>query len=299
MARSAHRFPIAAALVLVAGVAACRAPSPAVARLESEPSHLRLGYGEAAEIELAFEPVAALPRGVQAPIVFLHLLDESGIVVRTFDHPLPGSWRPDEEIRYRTRIHQSALAEPLEPGIYTLTAGLYDRSGERFPLQALGGEVARNEYRAAIVEVPALVTATPRARFSDGWRPTEAGGDRQVVARRKLGGAGPASIRFGPVEGPGLLLLGLVVPGSGGTQRLELGPEAEMAKVHLSSSCSGEEVEVSGPGWHDLELDIPAGAPATCEIEIRTNFLVRSGESAETTSARLELLAWMRTVHVL
>ncbi len=298
MATSVRRVQLSAALLLVAGAAGCRAPSPAVARLESRPSHLRLGFPEAAEIELAFEPLTALPREVQAPIVFLHLLEESGIVVRTFDHPLPGTWRRDEEIRYRTRIHQSALAEPLEPGIYTLSAGLYDRAGGRFPLQALGGEVARDEYRVAIVEVPALATATPRARFSEGWRPTETGGDRQVMARRKLGGAGPASIRFGPVEGPGRLLLGLVVPGSGGTQRLELQPDAEMAKLHLTSSCGGEEIEVSGPGWHDLELEVLAGAPSTCEIEVRANFLVRSGESAETTSARLELLAWMPFANV-
>ncbi|MCB9378579.1 MAG: hypothetical protein H6511_07425 [Holophagales bacterium] len=288
----APRMAFALAALLAGG--ACRAPSPAVARLDARPAHLRLGFGEAAEVELAFEPLAALPRDARGPTVFLHLLDESGLVVRTFDHPLPGDWRPGEEIRYRVRIHQSALADPLEPGIYTLAAGLYDRDDGRYALETLGGEVAREEYRVAIVEVPALVTAMPHARFSEGWRPTEAGIDRQVVARRKLGGAGPGSIQFGPLDGPGKILVGIVVPASGGSQRVELQPDAGMAKLQIASSCGGE-IEVTGPGAHDLEIDVPAGAPATCSLEVRANFLVRSGESAEATSARLELLAWMRT----
>lgn len=285
---------LAVGLVVLVFAAACRAPSPAIARLDARPAHLRLGFAEATEVELAFEPLAPLPRGVVSPTVFLHLLDESGLVVRTFDHPLPASWREGEEIRYRARIHQSALAEPLEPGIYTLTAGLYERDSGRFPLESLGGEVARDEYRIAIVEVPALATAMPHARFSEGWRPTEAGIDRQVVARRKLGGAGPSSIQFGPLEGPGKILLTIVIPGGGGPQRLELRPDAELAKVMIASSCGGE-IEVTGTGGHDLEIDVPAGGPSTCALEVRANFVVRSGESAEATSARLELLAWMRT----
>jgi len=286
--------PAVAGLAVLLACAACRAPSPALAKLEAHPAHLRLGFAEATEVELALEPLAPLPRDVENPIVFLHLLDESGIVVRTFDHPLPAPWQRGEEIRYRARIHQSALAEPLEPGIYTLTAGLYERDNGRFPLQSLGGEVAREEYRIAIVEVPTLETAMPHARFSEGWRPTEAGIDRQVVARRKLGGSGPGSIRFGPLEGPGKILLGVVVPGGGGAQRVELQPDAGLAKIQIASSCGGE-IEVTGAGGHELEIDVPAGAPADCELEVRTNFVVRSGESAEATSARLELLAWMRT----
>jgi len=290
----APRPVAAAALLAAAWLVGCRAEPPAVARLEARPTHLRLGFGEAAGVELAFEPLARLPDGGARPIVFLHLLDEGGLVVRTFDHELPEPWREGSEIRYRARIHQSALAEPLEPGVYTLAAGLYARDGERFALRTLDVEVARREYRVGIVEVPALATPTAHARFSDSWRPTEPGGDRQVLARRRLGGSGAGTIRFGPLEGPGRLLVGLVVPSGGGGERVELQAGETLAKVRLRSSCGGGEVEISGPGGHELELEIPAGSPVTCEIEIVSNFLVRSEESAEATSVRLDLLAWER-----
>ena len=296
------RFPPtrrAAALVvlLVAAAAGCRSQTRPVARLESHPAHLRLGYPEFAEVEIAFAPVAALPQGASAPIVFLHLIEAPDTVLRTFDHPLPGHWQVGGEIRYKVRVHQSALAEPLEPGTYTLVVGLYDRDLGRYALETADEELGRLEYVVGTVEVPAADQATPHVRFSENWLPAEPGSDRQVLARRTLSGGAPGTLQFGPLAGAGRIFLALEIPsGEAGSARLELAPGETQAKVRVSSPCAGEQAEFSGPGRHDLDLTIgEEPARAACEIEIAPNFQVISSERTEATSVRLELLAWAKS----
>jgi hypothetical protein len=281
-------------VLLAAALAGCAAEKPPVAELAASPPQVELGWPQFTEIEIAIEPRAELPEGPGAPIVFLHLLDEPGSVVRTFDHPLPEPWRVGRRIVYRVRLHQSALGEPLEAGVYLLSAGLYRPGLERFPLAAEGEPVSRFEYRLATVSVAAPDETTPHARFSDNWLPTEAGADRQVVARRALRGGGPGTIRFGPVAGAGRLFVGLLIPGDPGpSARLDVLDGGTLPKVRIQSSCGGGQPEVSGLGRIDVDLEVPPAVGAReCEITIAPNFQVTSSERAEATSVVLEALSW-------
>lgn len=280
--------------VLVALLAGCAAEKPPVAELTASPSQIDLGWPRFAELELSIEPLAELPGGDAPPIVFLHLLDEPGSVVRTFDHALPQPWRIGRRVVYRVRLHQSALGEPLEAGTYLLSVGIYRPGGERFPLATSGEPVSRFEYRVATVAVAAPGDQMPHARFSDNWLPTEAGADRQVVARRALRGGAPGTLRFGPVEGAGRLFVGLVIPGSTErSARLEILDGGTLPKVRIQSSCGGGQPEVSGAGRIDVDLEVPlAVGPRECEITIAPNFQVTSSERAEATSVVLEALSW-------
>ncbi len=283
------------ALVLVAlASGACRQGTSPVAEVDIRPSQIQLAWPEYREIEIVVRPLAALPKGVTRPTVFLHLLDEPGSVVRTFDHPLPEDWKPGRTIRYRVPIYQSALAEPLAPGRYLLSIGIYGSAGRRFPLKTTGPAIARQEYQVATVDVPQARDDGPQAHFSETWMPPEAGTDRQVLVRRTLRGGAPGTIQFGPVTGPGRILVGVLVPWSSTSEaRLELDPGATQPKVRVASSCASEQAEVTGSGEFDLDLTVPADAShVTCELTVEPNFKLTTRGRTESTSARLELLAW-------
>lgn len=287
------RDRVTTAVSLLLAAACARGPSP-VGELSGRPAELVLGWPQFAELVLEFRPSAALPAGAGRPIVFLHLLDEPGSVVRTFDHPLPGDWRPGKPIVDRVRVSQSALAEPLAAGTYILSAGLYDPSLGRFALATGARAVAKLEYAVATLSVPAARAGDPAVRFSEQWLAPEPGTDRQILVSRTLLGEAPGTIQFGPITGPGVLHLGVripvdAVPGS----RLEVLGGADQPAIRIASSCGGEQAEVAGTGRFDVDFSIPASpSPLTCEISVDPNFLWTTSLRAEASSARLEQLDW-------
>jgi hypothetical protein len=285
-----------AALLMAALGLGCRPSETPVAVFDASPSRLELAWPEHVEVRLAFEPKIALPAGTGEPIVFVHLLDEPGSVVRTFDHPLPFDWQPGRRVEYPVRIFESALGEPLEAGEYLLSVGLYRPGQERFALETGAEEIARLEYRVASVGVAPPSERMAQARFSEHWLPPEPGVDRQVLARRALAGGTIGTIELGPVESAGRLYLALAVPpDEGGASRLEILDGGTLPKVRIASSCGGDEVEISGSGRFDVDLDVPpAEAARICEISIAPNFQRRTTERAEATSVRLEVLSWGR-----
>jgi len=286
------------ALVLAPWLAlsACRGRSEPVADLSVAPGEIELQVGSFAELAMVVRPLAELQPGV-VPKVFLHLVDEPGSVLLTFDHSLPGEFRPGREIAYKVRLYQSALADPLAPGLYTLSAGLHDGEGGRFRLRSASPEISRLEYAVAKVRVPEPSPALPGVRFSPSWLPVEAGRDRQILARRPLAGAGPGTFQIGPLQGPGeiLLRLGLQVAGNGRIERLS---EETTPKIRLHSSCGDFQAELSGEAGPDgagVEILIPVPAtasPVDCDIELKPNFLVRTSDQAEARSINIEILAW-------
>lgn len=289
---------LAGTLALAPIVAGCRQAEPEVAAFEAAPAYFELAFPQMREIELRLEPLAplpAVPDEREKPIVFVHLLDEPGSVVRTFDHPLPASWTPGRPIIWRVRVHQSALGEPLEPGEYLLTAGVH-RGGHRVALRTAAERVARLEYRIATVSVPAGAEGgtVPLARFSADWLPPEAGFDRQILARRALAAGAIGTLQFGPVERAGRILLGVLIPESAGpAARLEILDGASQPKVRIGSTCGGGQPEIAGTGRFDVELEVaPAAGARICEVTIAPNFRITSSESAQATSVRLEVLAW-------
>lgn len=286
------RRPLAS-LLFVLPLLACGAGSPPVGELAFAPRELALGWPELVEVRIRIVAERELPDEAGEPIVFLHLLDEPGSVVRTFDHALPGAWEPGRTFDYTVRLLQSALAEPLPAGDYLLSLGIYSPDTGRYALRGAAEEVAKLEYGVADVRVPPPAAAGARARFSESWLPPEPGADRQILARRTLAGGGVGTVQFGPVAGPGRIYLRIDIPEeTRDAGRVELVAGAGQAKVKVSSSCGGESVEIAGAGGFDVELAVPPGEPAACEIAFEPNFQVRWRDRAEATSVRLAQLAW-------
>lgn len=264
-----------------------------VASLTAGPDRLSLPYGGYADLELGWRAAAEL-EGASEPLrVFLHLLDAEGDLARTFDHDLPGPWRVGREWRYEPRIYQSLLTPPLPPGEYSLTGGLYDAEGRRWPLETAGERVGRDEYRLATVEVPSRGIELPSIEFSESWSPTLAGADRQVVAFRWLSGDG--TIRFRNLPSAGTLWLGFRVPPEEGSLRRRIvdGP-AEGGdgdpRVGIIASCGGFEAQVSGEGHHEVAVPLTPGEDA-CELALDPNYVL-DAPSEPGRSLLLEILAW-------
>ena len=274
------------ALLLTAGAAfRCGRGTP-VATLRASPPEIRLGYPEAAPLRLEWSPSGALGQS-GAPTVFVHVRDGKGEVRRTFDHPFPQPWSPGQPVSYEIELYQSALAPPLAPGSYSLTAGLYDpSSGRRWPLAAGGAELGRREYRVATLEVPAP-EAAPAARFdfSGEWGPLEPDPSVQVLGRRRL--HGPASLRFSANAGSqGSVDLALTVKGT---------------PITVESDCSRGTAARLEPGYHWVRFDLPAGG--ICDIRFpdapsRTSGPAETLESAAQRAASpgssLDVAAWRR-----
>lgn len=288
-------FSAALGVAFGVGAVSCAAGRSPVGRLDVSPSAFSLAWPEFVEVRIRLQAERSLPDGGTRPIVFLHLLDEPGSVVRTFDHALPGEWVEGREYDYSVRVLLSALAEPLPAGDYLLSLGLYTPEQGRFALRTDAEEVAKLEYEVAKVAVGPPSVSGPRARFSEGWLPPEAGADRQILARRSLLGGATGTVQFGPLSGPGTLQLRVEIPEEARDRaRLELEPGENQAKLRVMSSCGGEQVEVSGAGGFDLDLDVPAATEA-CALSFTPNFQIRWRDRAETTSARLAVLAWRPT----
>jgi hypothetical protein len=271
------------ALLATTAFLACKSEETSVARLRAEPEKLALGWAEYRDVALVWEPTAQLDPSEGTPTVFVHLLRKNGEIEQTFDHPLPSRWQPGTPLRYNVRVTQSAIAPPLAPGKYWLTAGLYGSSqGERWPLavEGEGRSLPRHEYALAEIEVAAGAPANaPQFAFSPNWGAPEPGQDRQVLARRWLNGEGTLEAK-GP-HPAGTLWLALLIPDApAGTV-----PPA----VSVSSPCGGFASFISGAGRHEIEIPVrqPLAAGTGCAISLRPNFPPRQGRSVA-----LEGLAW-------
>lgn len=124
-------FSAAAVAAFTLGLAGCgEAPEP-VAKLEVEPQQVALGYPAYESFRLRWEVRDQLAGLEGQPLVFIHLLDAGGNVVRTFDHPFKLDWRPGATGEYEVELYQSGLAPPLAEADYELSVGLYDVAGNR------------------------------------------------------------------------------------------------------------------------------------------------------------------------
>jgi hypothetical protein len=282
-------IPLAVVLLSALG---CKHEAVAVGRLDVQPRTVSLSYPELTTVHLTFSPstapasvVGTTPDGSRA-LVFLHLLDAKGAVVRTFDRPL----RSSED----ARLYQSALAPPLDPGKYRLSIGIYDHSGKRFALTGLGEPIGRNEYLAADVEVPPQA-AGPRFSFSSAWEPIEAGTDKQVVARRWLSDQ-PGDIRVDAIPAAGSLWLRFrIPPGSGTGEKLVLhDPGANTPAAVVRGTCGTVETGFSGPGFHAVEIAVDgATAKNGCQLTLTPNFHITSTNRTELRSVSLDVASWI------
>ncbi len=291
--KTANAWARIALLFWVGLATACSRSESPVARLSLGLIPKSLPFPGFFEVSLEFEPLRELPAGSGRPIVFLHLLDRDGQLVRTFDRPLDGHFQPGTRLEHRVRLFQSALAEPLEPGEYRLTGGLYDSILGRYELATPLRKEARGEYRLGLVMVPALTEFTPVLRVSEGWLASEIGSDQQVLVWRPLGGTESGSIQLDPLRGPGRLLIALEIPRPASGMHLELEPGAELPQVQVTGDCGAGSAEISGFGYHELELEVRA-APSgeSCRLTFEPNFRLVPRERKPPSSIRLGIVAW-------
>lgn len=295
---------VALAGFLVLAPLGCGGEGEPVASLALEPGEVELPYGSFTDLELSWTPRVALEDVKGHLRVFAHLLDSDGHLARTFDEDLPGAWQVDEAERTPLRIYQSLMAPPLPPGDYTLTLGLYDGSGRRWPLETSGTHRGRSEYAMVTVHVPASTSnggaRLPAFEFSRAWGQNLAGADRQVLAFRWLHGEG--AIRLSHVDGPGTLWARIQIPPvetAGMRRRIEDPAGGQEARVAVSAACGGFEAGVTGAGSHDVDVPV-APQEGACEVSYAPNFvLVPTGPAAAEDSASdpgrsmlLEVLAW-------
>ena len=276
-----------AVLALTAGCGGEPAP---VAVVEVDSSEIDLVHGRFVSLNLSWrmqEPLAGRSGQLH---VFVHLLDEPGSVVRTFDYRWPGSWQPGSRAEHRVTVHQSATGPPLDPGTYALTLGIYDGDGRRWPLTTRGELVERHEYRIADVRVPAESSGEPMFQFSPDWLDSEPARDRQVLGRRWLAGAG--YLRATGVERAGELWLRLMLPTAGSRQQLVLGEGAAQQGTTVRTACGDVEVHLTGTGSHDILLPMTPADDGSCTVEIEPNFYLLELEAGERRTLSLDGLAW-------
>ncbi len=299
--RPLYRLRVAPALVVAALgglLAACGAGGPPVAVLTVVPSRVELSYSEVRPLRLSWEIRRSLDGAEGDLMVFVHLLSGSGDVLRTFDHDFPVRWEPNVSVAYEVDLHQSVLGPPLAAGKYDIAVGLYDGAGRRWPLSTAGEALDQLEYRVAELEAVDR-SSTPMFRFSEQWKPIEAGIDLQVLGRRWLTSAG--SIVITETAGEGVVWMSLRVPtAEPGERRLVLDPGFQETRVMIRSGCGGSEVELTGVGTHEIKVpvifsEVAPGDAAhpECEIRFEPNFHILTVGTTEQRSVLLEMLGWM------
>lgn len=273
------------------GLSACGKPAP-VARVEVDPRLVQLPFSQVQTVHLTWTPTASI--GDEKPTVFVHLLDAKQKVARTFDHPFPQRWTEGAPVSYDLKLYQSAMAPPLAPGKYQVVLGLYGRKGKRWPLSGLGDAVGRgDEYNAFEVQVPNS-DSRPRFAFSPNWMDAEAGGDRQVLARRWMVDRG--AIRLVDQHAPGTVWMVVQIPPAVLKEyRVALVPGASAPSVTIHGNCGCPETSITGPGLHEVELSLDAPPPGDfCHLLLSASYLLEPLTPTGTKrSASLENIAWI------
>ncbi len=281
-------------LVLLLPLAGCGEKATPVVRLEVTPKKVRLPFPEMRTVHLTWQPSMPLEGFTGTPTVFVHLLDQDKKVVRTFDHPYPGRWREGEPVSYDLKLYQSTLAPPLPGGTYSLTLGLAGEGKQRWAVDGVGEPVARMEYLAAEIEVPAPAKTKksgPRFTFSEQWLPSEPGADRQMIARRWLSGSGGmGGLRVAGLRQPGSIWLVFRIPESKEADNLTVNDGSGVPAVRIEGTCGEYEASISGAGLHEVEM--PVAEPpknGTCRLTLQPNFQFGKGGPR---SISLENASW-------
>lgn len=260
-----------------------------VATFAATPRRLVLPYPGFTKLDVHWTPEAPLTGAEGTVRVFVHLLSAPGEVARTFDQALPARWRVGQEIDDEIDLYQSALGPPLPPGNYRLSIGLYDESGRRWHL-AGGESLGREEYLAALVEVPPAGTKSLAFTFSGDWSTPEQGGDLQILARRWLEGKGEIGIER--LTAPATVLLGFEIPAATpGHDRLVFDGRSTAPTLFIDSNCNGPQVSVSGHGLQWVRYEVEPAAHGVCVLELTTNFKLVPNDGSPERSIALGALA--------
>lgn len=258
----------------------CGRSSQPAGTLAVAPASVRLGYPQSVPARLDWKPARALDRQKGRPLVFVHLFDREKKprnLLRTYDYPLAKPWRAGQPLSDEIDLYQSALAQPLPPGRYVLSAGLYDSAGgERWPLDAPVSLMGRMEYRVGSVEVTGPDPSAPAFEMTGAWLPLETGSGKQILARRCLAGSGTLA-----ASGAG---------SNGSVRMLVSDPLEGPAEVRVTSSCEPSRIETisAGQKW----LDFPIAQGGRCEIGFEPAPPAQARPPTQRLPACLDVLSW-------
>ena len=287
------------AVAILALALGCSAPAEPVGSVQISPDRVTLPFAGFARVQMDWQIDQELDGRQGRLRVLLHLLDEEGELMRTFDHPFPGQWTAGRSVSREITLYQSALGPALDGGDYRLTVGIYDADGKRWPLAVAGEELNEHEYHAATVTAALRADNVPDFYFSEAWLPVEGGTDRQILARRWLGGEGV--IRMTKIRQPGALRLRIGLPTGGrDDQDLIMAEGATEPKATVTASCNDFVADIAGSGGHVVEIPVPgpvegedgAVEPAECELLFSSNYELVSKTNKERRTIALESLAW-------
>ncbi len=238
-------------LLLIVFALACREKSPA-AHVRVVEKNMRLPFGRCTPVTLEWDMLRPLDRLGGKPVVFVHLLLPPHDVVRTFDHPFEGQWKPGSKQTYKLDLCQSLDAPRINPGSYIISAGLYDGAdGDRWPLSSDMREVGTFEYAVANAQATDEGDAARSIQLSGGWGALKSAEDRQIVARRLIDAGPTASIHMINKMGDKLRLVFGVANG----------------QITVTNSCAAGETRTLPNGFHTVELTACPGG----EVRIDRN----------------------------
>jgi len=281
-------------LLVVAASLGCGGSPDPVGEVTVTTDRAELGHPGFLDLEFAFrfeEPLEGVTGDLR---VFVHLLDANGGIVRTFDHDLPVPWRPGSSHEYTLPVYQSVLAPPLAPGEYDLTVGLHDAAGKRWALRTATDKRGSTESVVATLTAVESVADAPMFLFPEVWRPSEGGTDRQVLARRWLGGTG--SLRLAGLRSPGTVWMAVGLPvADQRTEELILDEGATVPTVEITTTCSDFTTRLEGIGSHPVTIPVTGAEgqlPAECEVSFDANFYLVSLDTLARRTVALENLSW-------
>ncbi len=265
-------------MIAVAVPAVSCAPrlEPPVAGLRSDLAKVSLAYASSSRIPIGWKALRPLEPPGAVPFLFVHLLDQSGQLVRTFDRQIQDIWqvgllpKDSTEIDDLVEIWQSALAEPLPVGSYRLILGIYDAaSGQRWRLETSANAIVEGAYEIAAIQVESAEKKTPDLVFGGDWlAPDE--GQLHNPGRRWMGESG--SIRLFGTAGWSGVVLNLSIADLSADRHLPVfeGAASEPRLVIRNGCDRDSETLVEGYGVHSVSLRIEPGAD--CAITFEPNF---------------------------
>ncbi len=280
---------VALALGLLA--AGCSRGGAPLASLKLSTTEIQLPYGALVVVAMRMECLRELPAGPM--VLFTHLLDAEGKIVRTFDRPFSVARVQGCVVTTPLTLWQSALSAPLPAGRYRLRVGLSSARRGRIPLAVEGVVGHRRGYEVAQVVVPELSEPWPRLVLDGTWKAPASAEDRQLPGQRWLESDGDIVVKGIRHEQTLRLSVRLLEAEENGLKLVLQEGETQPAFT-LEANCDAGRGRFVGAVDHDLRVRLtPSGETNECRLHLAPNFTLIDPRTLERTTLGLERATWL------
>ncbi len=293
-----HRVPtvrLSAWLVLaLLFLAGCWGGERPQVSLEVPTTEIPLPYGALVVVPMSMRCLEQLPEGPMT--FFIHLLNEAGEIVRTFDRPFSVARVKGCLITTPITLWQSALSEPLPAGRYPLRIGVVDESRRRLVLAIDGVQGHRGAYKVAEVVVPEPSSDLPSLSFVGSWKQPAAAEERQLPGNRWLEGKGELWVH-GLSEQRSLRMSVRLLDAEEHDLRVVFAEGQRRPNFTIIAGCNSGRGKFGGALSHDLRVSLlPTSFPADCPVRFEPNFTLIDPKTLERGTLGLERLTWIDMV---